>query len=206
MKFDSFLENLYFGKLDKTKLNYAESSKDAPKVAEIIAKYKEATKDFPPEKLESLKRIPDELLENLKRIGFFGLFIPKEYNGVGLTLHQFLSVVKEVVKFDMAVGILSLAHLSIGVKAILLFGSEEQKKKYLTLAATGEMIFCYALTEPLIGSDAKNIDTTAVLSDDGKYYILNGTKTFITNANYAGGATVFAPDGQIQKRKARRIY
>jgi acyl-CoA dehydrogenase family protein 9 len=99
----------------------------------------------------------------------------------------------------MALGILSLAHLSIGVKAVLLFGTDEQKKKYLPLAASGEMIFCYALTEPLTGSDAKNIDTAAKLSPDGKYYLLNGSKTFITNANYAGGLTVFAQMDESKK-------
>jgi acyl-CoA dehydrogenase family protein 9 len=85
-----------------------------------------------------------------------------------------------------------LAHLSIGCKGIVLFGNEAQKEKYLVPAASGEMIFSYALTEPKIGSDAKHIESKAVLSEDGKYYILNGQKTYITNANYAGGLTVFA--------------
>jgi acyl-CoA dehydrogenase family protein 9 len=80
----------------------------------------------------------------------------------------------------------------------VLFGTDGQKEKYLVPAATGEMIFSYALTEPKIGSDAKNIETWAALSDDGRYYILNGQKTYITNANYAGGLTVFA---QLDKDK-----
>jgi acyl-CoA dehydrogenase family protein 9 len=87
---------------------------------------------------------------------------------------------------------LALAHLSIGIKGIVLFGNEEQKRKYLVPAASGEMIFSYALTEPRTGSDAQNIETVATLSKDGQHYILNGTKTYITNANYAGGLTVFA--------------
>ena len=92
----------------------------------------------------------------------------------------------------MSLGILALAHLSIGIKGIVLFGNAEQKRKYLVPAASGEMIFSYALTEPQTGSDAQNIETVATLSEDGKHYILNGTKTYITNANYAGGLTVFA--------------
>lgn len=198
MKFESFLENLYFGKLDQTKLHYQESSVDDPAISEMIRKYHEAVKDYPADKIEALGRAPEELLEKLKKIGFFGLFIPKEYGGVGLSLHQYLALVREMVREDMALGILSLAHLSIGVKAVLLFGNDEQKKKYLPLAASGRMIFCYALTEPLIGSDAKNINTTAELTEDGEYYILNGTKTYITNANYSGGMTVFA---QLDKNK-----
>lgn len=81
-------------------------------------------------------------------------------------------------------------YLSIGVKGILLYGSEDQKQRYLPRAASGDMIFAYALTEPKRGSDARNIETTALL--DGDQYILNGQKTYITNANYAGGFTVFA--------------
>jgi acyl-CoA dehydrogenase family protein 9 len=92
----------------------------------------------------------------------------------------------------MSLGILALAHLSIGIKGIVLFGNEEQKRKYLVPAASGEMIFSYALTEPRTGSDAQNIETSAILSEDGNHYVLNGTKTYITNANYAGGLTVFA--------------
>ena len=93
---------------------------------------------------------------------------------------------------DLALALISLAHLSIGCKGIVLFGNKAQKEKYLIPAATGEMIFSYALTEPKVGSDAKHIETKAVLSADGKYYILNGQKTYITNANYASGLTVFA--------------
>jgi acyl-CoA dehydrogenase family protein 9 len=89
-------------------------------------------------------------------------------------------------------GFTSLAHLSIGVKGIVLFGNEHQKQYYLSKAASGEMIFSYALTEPKRGSDAKHIETTATLSEDGKCYILNGSKAYITNANYAQAMTVFA--------------
>jgi acyl-CoA dehydrogenase family protein 9 len=74
----------------------------------------------------------------------------------------------------------------------VLFGNAEQKRKYLVPAASGEMIFSYALTEPQTGSDAKNIQTAAAVSEDGSHFILNGSKTYITNANYAGGLTVFA--------------
>ena len=92
----------------------------------------------------------------------------------------------------MSLGILALAHLSIGIKGIVLFGNEKQKHKYLVPAASGEMIFSYALTEPQTGSDARNIQTVATVSEDGSHFILNGSKTYITNANYAGGLTVFA--------------
>ena len=124
--------------------------------------------------------------------GFFGLSIETEYGGQGLNLQEYLKVVDEMVKLDISIAITFLAHLSIGIKAIQLFGTEEQKRKYLVPAASGDMIFAYALTEPNIGSDAKHIETTALMSPEGADYVLNGHKTYITNANYAGAMTVFA--------------
>ena len=97
-----------------------------------------------------------------------------------------------MVKLDIAIAFTFLAHLSIGIKAIQLFGTGEQKRKYLVQAASGEMIFAYALTEPRIGSDAQHIETAALVGRDNAHYVLNGRKTYITNANYAGGMTVFA--------------
>jgi acyl-CoA dehydrogenase family member 9 len=199
MTYESLMENIYFGKADLSEIDYNEATEDDIKVAEIFEKYREAVKDFPPGLIESEGHAPPALLEKLRTTGFFGLYIPSEYGGIGLTLHQYLLMVKQIVKLDMALGILALAHLSIGMKAILLFGNESQKKKYLTKAASGEMIFGYALTEPLFGSDAKDIDTIVELSSDKTHYILNGTKTFITNANYAGGLTVFAQMDRTKK-------
>jgi acyl-CoA dehydrogenase family protein 9 len=158
----------------------------------LIERFHDISQKFPPSALEKMGKVPKELLEELKTLGFFGLDIPKAYGGLGLSLPQYLRIVEDVATQNLDLGITALAHLSIGTKGIILFGSEEQKRKYLGPAASGNMIFSYALTEPRIGSDAKNIETTAVLDDDGKYYILSGQKTYITNANYAGGLTVFA--------------
>jgi len=192
MNFDNFLANIYFGSLDVERFHSFSDLEEDDKTREIIEKYVEITKRYPSSHLEEQGTVPTELLEELKRIGFFGLNIPEEYGGVGLNLKQYLKVVEEIAGRDLALAIISLAHLSIGCKGIALFGNELQKEKYLVPAATGEMIFSYALTEPKIGSDAKHIETWAKLSDDGNYYILNGQKTYITNANYAGGLTVFA--------------
>jgi acyl-CoA dehydrogenase family protein 9 len=192
MNFDNFLANIYFGSLDMERFRSFQDLEEDEKTREIIEKYQKITERYPSSYLEEQGTVPTELLEELKRIGFFGLNIPEEYGGVGLNLKQYLKVVEEIAGRDLALAIISLAHLSIGCKGIVLFGNELQKEKYLVPAATGEMIFSYALTEPKIGSDAKNIETWAKLSDDGSYYILNGQKTYITNANYAGGLTVFA--------------
>ena len=202
MKFESFLEKLYFDKPDFKNYEYNESTEKDPEVSAVVDKYIEVSKKYPPEKLEELGKIPPELIDKLKEIGFFGLFIPKKYGGVGLTLNQYLTVVKNIAKIDMALGIISLAHLSIGMKAIMLFGNEEQKESYLPRAASGEMIFAYALTEPMFGSDAKSVLCTAILSENGEHYVLNGNKTYITNANYSHGMTVFA---QLDMEKKGRL-
>jgi acyl-CoA dehydrogenase family protein 9 len=192
MNFDNFLTNIYFGSFDMEVFNSFKDLEEDDRIREIVEKYEEITERYPSSYLEQEETIPTDLLEELKKIGFFGLNLPEEYGGVGLSLRQYLEVVEVLTGSDLALALISLAHISIGCKGIVLFGTEGQKKKYLVPAASGEMIFSYALTEPKIGSDAKHIETWAELSDDGSSYILNGQKTYITNANYAGGLTVFA--------------
>jgi acyl-CoA dehydrogenase family protein 9 len=187
-----FLANVYFGSLDTALIHSYREEEATKETREIVAKFAELSEEYPPHYLEQEGTVPRELLRKLGAIGFFGLTIPTAYGGVGLSLRQYLRVVEEIASRDLALAILSLAHLSIGIKGILLFGTEEQKRRYLPRAASGEMIFSYALTEPKTGSDAKNIETVAVLSAEGSHYVLNGQKTYITNANYAGGLTVFA--------------
>lgn len=188
-----FFEKLYSGEYDASMLvrNYDESIDEA-KVKKFMESYDGLIKDFPAREIEAQGVVPDKLMKGLKEIGIFGLLIDKKYGGLGFTLSEYLRVVEEMARHDMALVLVPLAHLSIGLKGILLYGNEEQKKKYLTPAASGEMVFGYALTEPKQGSDAQNVDTKAILSEDGSHYVLNGTKTYITNANYAGAYTVFA--------------
>ncbi len=192
MAYENFLMNLYFGSLDAELFAGFQEFQVDESTRGIIQNYLEVNSEYPASVLEEKGMVPAELLEKLGRNDFFGLTIPRQYGGVGLSLRQYLHIVESLVSKNMSLGILALAHLSIGIKGIVLFGNEEQKRKYLVPAASGKMIFSYALTEPRTGSDAQNIETVATLSEDGKHYILNGTKTYITNANYAGGLTVFA--------------
>ncbi|GBE14137.1 MAG TPA: hypothetical protein ENH32_00985 [Proteobacteria bacterium] len=187
-----FLEGLYLDGFDETRFKSLVPAGPDQKAVEIIRRYRELIKGHSPAALEKKGKIPDKLWDGLKEIGLFGLNIPEEYGGVGLTLAGYLSVLRDMARTDMALALTPTAHLSIGLKGIILFGSEEQKKKYLTPAASGEMIFAYVLTEPKAGSDAQHIETTAELSGDGTHYILNGQKTYITNGGFAGGLTVFA--------------
>ena len=192
MNYENFLINAYFGSLDAEKISRFREFKADATTRGIIQKYLELISEYPPSDLEEKGAVPADLMEKLRRSDFFGLTVPQQYGGVGLSLRQYLHIVETLVSQNMSLGILAVAHLSIGIKGIVLFGNEQQKRKYLVPAASGDMIFSYALTEPRVGSDAQNIETSATLSADGRHYILNGTKTYITNASYAGGLTVFA--------------
>jgi acyl-CoA dehydrogenase family member 9 len=189
---ESLMQKIYEGIFPKDLFDSFKPFPDSEKVNHIARAYRELLRIFPPETLESLGRLPHEMLREMPRIGLFGLSIPATYGGLGFNTWEYMRVVEQMVRLDMAAALASLAHLSIGVKGIELFGNEFQKQKYLVPAASGKMIFSYALTEPRIGSDAQHIETRAELSPDGSHYLLNGQKTYITNANYAGALTVFA--------------
>lgn len=187
-----FLTDLYQGSWNAALFDSSPPPVDDAKIADILQKYRDMVDHFPPLEIEALGRIPEELLARMAQDGFFGLSIPTSYGGIGLNTQEYLKVVEGLAKLDLSVALVSLAHLSIGIKGVVLFGNDAQKSCYLPRAASGETIFAYALTEPLIGSDAKHITTRAELSEDGRHYLLNGQKTYITNANYAGAMTVFA--------------
>ncbi len=186
-----FLEDLYSGAEGPGPLP-TPPRVDRKKVADFVSCLNQATSGFDPAAVEARHAIPPELLERLKGTGVFGLMIPREYGGLGFSLSEYLMTIEALSGIDLSIALIPLAHTSIGIKGILLFGTEDQKKRYLPRAATGEMIFGYALTEPETGSDAQHIRTSARRGDDGHGYLLDGTKTFITNANYAGAFTVFA--------------
>ena len=188
-----FMEKLYRGEFDRNLFkSYREPADEEGKIDRLIAQYKEMLKEFPSDTVEHLGILPEEMLKKMGDAGLFGATVPEEYGGLGLDLFQCERLIEKLAPLDLSIALVFLAHLLIGIKGIDLYCTEAQKKKYLTAAASGEMIFAFALTEPGTGSDARHIETTARLSDDGKYYILNGTKTYITNANYTGGMTVFA--------------
>jgi len=190
--YENFLINTYFDSLDSDRFNSFREFEANETIEAVIQKYLEVNSEYPASYLEEKGAVPVDLMKKLGSNDFFGLTIPRKYGGVGLSLRQYLHIVETLASQDMSLGILALAHLSIGIKGIVLFGNAEQKRKYLVPAASGEMIFSYALTEPQTGSDAQNIETVAAVSEDGSHFILNGSKTYITNANYAGGLTVFA--------------
>jgi acyl-CoA dehydrogenase family protein 9 len=187
-----FLEDLYTNAATTTRSLPAPPPVDQKKVQDFLDRFRQALSGFEPAAIEAQHTIPPELLQRMKASGVFGLMVPARYGGLGFSLTEYLMAIEELSGVDLSTALIPLAHTSIGIKGILLFGTEDQKRRYLPRAATGELIFAYALTEPETGSDAQHIRTKAQLADDGVSYLIDGTKTFITNANYAGGFTVFA--------------
>lgn len=136
-------------------------------------------------------KIDLEHVEQMKELGLFGLIIGEEYGGIGLSNSGYARAVQQASRRDSATTLTLGAHSSIGMKGLLLFGTDEQKQRYLPALASGEMIAAFCLTEPGSGSDAASISTTAVKQDDG-CWLINGEKIWITNGSLASFYTVFA--------------
>tara|TARA_R110000764_G_scaffold30042_5_gene69957 strand:- start:5495 stop:6646 length:1152 start_codon:yes stop_codon:yes gene_type:complete len=134
--------------------------------------------------------IPDDIVQEMKAMGLFGMTIPEEYDGLGLTMEEEALVAIELGRTSPAFRSLIGTNNGIGSAAIVFDGTDEQKQTYLPKYATGELIGSFCLTEPDVGSDASAVKTTAI--KQGDEYIINGTKRFITNAPRAGTFTVMA--------------
>jgi len=135
------------------------------------------------EEVDEEEQFPVETVKKLARYGFLGIPFPKEYGGQGADHLAYAMAVEELSKACATTAVIVSAHTSLCASPIYMFGSEEQKQKYLPPLNRGEMLGAFGLTEPGAGTDAGGQQTMAVLVDD--HYILNGTKFFITNAGYA---------------------
>ena len=142
------------------------------------------------ERVSEEDAIPADLVQDIRDMGLFGLSIPEEYGGLGLSMYDEVQAAFVLGQTSPAFRSLVGTNNGIGSQGIIIDGTEEQKAAYLPKLATGEMVASFALTEPEAGSDAGSLRTSARL--DGDHYILNGTKRFITNAPRAGVFTVFA--------------
>ncbi len=134
--------------------------------------------------------VPDELKAEMAELGLFGLSVPEEYGGIGLTMEEEVRVGRILGRAAPAFRSVFGTNVGIGSQGIVIDGTEEQKRKYLPKIASGELVTSFALTEPEAGSDAAGLRTTAIL--DGDDYVLNGTKRYITNAPFAHVLTVMA--------------
>jgi alkylation response protein AidB-like acyl-CoA dehydrogenase len=158
--------------------------------------FKEAAREFASERLATLaqefdekEEIPEEIYKELGELGYLGMMLPEEYGGSGMDFLSYILVMEEFAKACAALEIAISVHNSLVCDAIYQFGTEKQKKKYLPRLAKGELFGAYSLSEPTAGTDAGSLKTTAILKGD--HYMVNGTKSFVTNAGIADLIIVF---------------
>ncbi len=192
---NSFMKSLFFGEIREDLIfPYPRVSAE---VGETVRMILDSVEKFTRDQVKSAEwdekgEMPREMISYLSEMGLMGLAVPEEFGGIGLPQSGYARVMQEVAAADGSLAVTIGAHQSIGYKAVLLFGNEEQRTKYLPKLASGELIACYCLTEPGSGSDAASIKTRATLSADGKYYSLTGNKLWITNGGIANFMTIFA--------------
>ncbi|HEY8399344.1 MAG TPA: acyl-CoA dehydrogenase [Flavihumibacter sp.] len=140
------------------------------------------------------QEFPLQVFKEMGQLGLMGVFVPEEYGGAGLSYTEYVAIISEIAKVCGSIGLSLAAHNSLCTGHILAFGNEEQKKKYLPKLATAEWLGAWGLTEANTGSDAGNMQTTAVR--DGDSWIINGTKNWITHGKSGDIAVVIARTGE----------
>lgn len=193
----SFVHELYNGcfRLDLIHPYPAQNNEDVTRAQPFLKRLQQLLESIDPDQIERDRKIPLEVITDLKAMGAFGIKIPTQYGGLGLSQRMYVKAMGMVTSVDPNLTTLLSAHQSIGVpQPLLKFGTEEQKQKYLPLLARGA-VSAFALTEPNAGSDPANIRTHAELTDDGEAFILNGEKLWITNGSIAELLVVMARTG-----------
>ena len=204
---EGFAKDLYFGRFrTETIMPYPEPGEGAKSSGDSMV---EKTKKFcresiDAEQIDQQAKIPDSVVKGLANIGVLGMTINKDHGGAGMTQYNYCRVMEVIGGHCASTAVFVNAHHSIGMRALELFGTDEQKARWLKPLTTGDKIAAFALTEQAAGSDASNVRTTATPSDDGESYTLNGEKRWITNGGIADVLTVMArtpdpsdPDGKV---------
>ncbi len=203
----SLLKSLYQGHIEESMIfPYPEVPADTKETVEVFS---EAYKDFDAqfidsEKIDAEHHFPRDVVKGLGDLGAMGMTIPEEYGGSGFSAAAYCKMMELIGPLDASAAIVIGAHQSIGLKPILLFASDEQKKRWLPDLATGKLVAAFCLTEPEAGSDAGSLKTTAVYDPATDEYVLNGTKQWISNGGFASLFTVFAripSEGEGSKHK-----
>jgi butyryl-CoA dehydrogenase len=149
-------------------------------------------------------RFPWEVIEKMGPLNYFGLQVPKKYGGAELDTISYAITIEELSRVCAAIGLCVTVHNSVGAYPIVRFGTEDQKKKFLPLIASGEYIGAFCLTEANAGSDAGAVETTAIY-DNGEY-VVNGTKVFVTNGGVCGLALIFAITDPDNPRRGASVF
>lgn len=167
---------------------------------------RESVREFVEEKIKPIAskideehKMPDDLISQIAEMGFLGSYLPEKYQGAGLDILSYVIIIEEVSKACASTGVLISGHTSLACDPIYRFGTDAQKEKWLPDLALGRKIGCFLLTEPDAGSDVANLTTT--YRREGDYYILNGSKNFITNGAHLGTGVVFATSDRSLKHK-----
>ena len=147
--------------------------------------------------IDQKAEFPKELVAKAAELGLLGMLVPEQYGGAGFDHISFAIAIEEIAKFCASTAVIIDVHCSVGTEPILLFGTEEQKRRWLPDLASGKKLAAFALTEPDAGSDAAHLQMTG--RKRGSDYLLNGTKIFITNAGEADSYIVLASTGQVRR-------
>jgi alkylation response protein AidB-like acyl-CoA dehydrogenase len=203
-KSPSFLRELFLGNFRLDLVHpYPLVESERPEFTAFYRAFREfLLNEVDPVAIDATGEYPEHVLDGLRKLGAFGLKIPREYGGLGFNMLEYSKLMELLGSVDGNVEALLSAHQSIGVPTPLLyFGSEEQKRRFLPRCAAGE-ISGFALTEPDVGSDPARLNTTAVLSEDGSHYVLNGIKLWCTNGTIARLLVVMAVDPETHRISA----
>jgi acyl-CoA dehydrogenase family member 9 len=191
----SFAKLLYSGQLD-SKTVYPYPKIDAAEqrhTDEILAQLESfCKKELNPDAIDREGRIPESVIKGLGKLGILGLSVPEKYGGLGMTQYAYCKVIELLAGHCGSTALLVNAHQSIGLKAILLFGTEQQKSRWLRPLATGDQLAAFSLTEADAGSDAAGIETRADYDPLERVYRINGKKQWTTNGSIASVLTVMA--------------
>lgn len=189
----SFVKGLFFGQYAADRLApYPHFPADDPS-HHLVAQLREYCRtSIDPVAIDKNARIPDSVVRGLGQLGILGACLPERCGGMDLTQSEYCRLLEVLGGHCGGTALFVNAHHSIGPRALVLFGTKAQQDQYLPKSATGEWISAFALTEPEAGSDAANVQTTATPSADGRGYLLNGTKRWITNGGIAKVLTVMA--------------
>ncbi|KAG5835686.1 complex I assembly factor ACAD9, mitochondrial [Anguilla anguilla] len=197
----AYAKDLFLGKVNKNEVfPYPEVSREElDEINQFVSPVEKFfNEDVDSKRIDHEAKIPPETLNGLKELGLFGIQVPEEYGGLGLSNTMYARL-GEIISLDGSIAVTLAAHQAIGLKGILIAGNEEQKAKYLPKLATGEYVAAFCLTEPGSGSDAASIQTRATLTEDGKHYLINGSKIWISNGGLADIFTVFARTEVVDK-------
>lgn len=209
-KYPSFVSELFTGNLRWDLINpFPEQDPEDKKIGDaFLAKLEKFLREnLDGDEVDKTGIVPDKVIKGFAELGCFGMKIPKEYGGLGLSKVNYNRAVGLVASVCASTAVLLSAHQSIGVpQPLLLFGNEEQKKKYLPRFAKGS-ISAFALTEPNVGSDPAKMSTTATPIEDGNYYLINGEKLWCTNGVVADIMIVMAqtPPKIVNGREKKQI-